>query len=67
MEITLVKPWGRYPAGAVLTLWRAGELVRPGVVDPARAEQLVADGLAAFGKQAVSAPAAKSGRKRRED
>jgi len=67
MEITLVKPWGRYSAGALLTLWRAGELVRPGIVDPLRAEQLVKDGLAVFGKQAAATPPTKRGRKRGED
>ncbi len=56
-SITLTAAWNDVPAGTVFRVLTPGENPAPGVVDPRRAAQLLADALAVPSDQAATVPA----------
>lgn len=56
--LTLKKPYGRRPVGATLVVYAPGVGRKPGLVDPNRAEKLLAAGIAVEIKAEPVAPPA---------
>jgi len=45
-SLTMQRAWGRFKQGAIVAILQPGDPLSNGAVDPGRAAQLVADGLA---------------------
>lgn len=62
-QLKLAKPWGKHPAGAVLTVHQGDAPLTKTTVDPKRAAQLLADKLATEHTAATPAPAQPAAKK----